>query len=316
MNQDPHEHHEAQAGDAGYGGYDEQDQYAYDQEDPYGGYGQADPYEEGADPYGEEPYQEDEGWAQDEDAAPPAPQKKGLPKPLVAALGFVAVVLVGVGGLQMAAPEVLEGLNPMALVQSLAGGEGEGEGEPQPDQGEGGEATAPTPRPKPKPTPKPKPKPAEAAKPTPKPVAAKPTPKPTPKPVAAKPTPKPMAAAKPSPKPKPVAAKPTPKPKPVAAKPPAGAPGLKLGIGFASGSYWVSAAEMESLWAYSRKLPSGGTLLVESWAGGEANGAEMAQKRAERVAELMRDNHGLGAKVRVVVHGEGPARRVRISHQR
>lgn len=317
MNQDPNEHQDHLPGEASYEGYDEQDQYAYDQDDPYGGYGQGEgAYAEGADEgYSEEAYAEDEDWASGQGAseAPPAkPKSKGL----MAALGALAVVLVGVGGLQMAAPEVLEGMNPMALVESLASG-GEGGAEAQPDQGEApaeasseaeGEAEAAPPKPKPKPM-------AAKPKPTAPPATPRPTAKPHQAPPQAKPKPpaaKPVAAApQPKPKPAPVAAKPKPR---AQAKPSAGAPGLKQGIGFAAGSFWVAAAEMERLWAFSRRLPSGGTLLVEAWAGDESNGAELARKRADRVAELLRDNHGLGAKLKVVVHGGGPARRVRVSH--
>lgn len=172
------------------------------------------------------------------------------------------------------------------------------EGEEVPVEGEG-EAAPPPPKPAAA-------KPKAAAKPADdgwsEPVEKKAPPKPAAKPVAAKPAAAKPAPAKPKPAAKPVvAAKPAaPKPKPLAAKPkPVAAatggakPSAQTSVSFASGSYWVASADMEKLWAFSTGLKTNaGRITIEAHPGGDAaNGPELTQKRADRVAELIRRNN-------------------------
>jgi outer membrane protein OmpA-like peptidoglycan-associated protein len=122
--------------------------------------------------------------------------------------------------------------------------------------------------------------------------------------------PKPAAMAKPKPAAKPklpvVAAK------PVAAAAMAGVGGgAKTSVGFAAGSYWVAASEIEHLWSYTSGLKANsGQFTVESWVSGSENdGLNLSRKRANRVAELLTKNTPAHAyKVTVKIHGAPAAK--------
>jgi outer membrane protein OmpA-like peptidoglycan-associated protein len=120
------------------------------------------------------------------------------------------------------------------------------------------------------------------------------------KPMPKKPVAKPVATAK-KPPAKPVAAAAAAGAKPSAAA----APSATTAVAFQRGSYWVSASEVERLWAFSSHAKSsGGQFTVESWVGSEKNGLELSRKRANRVAELLQKNTAPNAyKVTVKVHG-------------
>ena len=86
----------------------------------------------------------------------------------------------------------------------------------------------------------------------------------------------------------------------------AGVPGPKTTVGFAPGSYWVAAAEIERLWSYTSHIKgNSGQLTVESWASkSEKDSVNLSKKRAQRVAQLLAKNTAPKAyKVNVKVHG-------------
>jgi hypothetical protein len=63
-------------------------------------------------------------------------------------------------------------------------------------------------------------------------------------------------------------------------------------VTFQSGSYWVPSAEMEKLWAFSTGLKTNaGRITIEARPSNEADGAELARKRANRIAELIKQNN-------------------------
>lgn len=261
------------------------------------------------DPGYDDPGLADDAAYEDEDFPEPgqAPDggKKKLSPAMMAGAGALALTLVLGAGYYFTMGEEGGGMpDIMAMVtgESSGGESGEvpadapPEGEPVPVEDE----AAPPPKPA---------KPAEKPKPKPKPVAAKPANDGWSEPVKvdkkpAKPAakPKPAVAAKPKPaeKPKPaVAAKPKPipaKPKPAAVAAggarPVGAGSAHSSVSFAQGSYWVAAADMEKLWSFSTALKTNaGRITVEAHPGSEPNAAELARKRADRVAELIRKNN-------------------------
>ena len=61
---------------------------------------------------------------------------------------------------------------------------------------------------------------------------------------------------------------------------------------FQNGSYWVPSAEMEKLWAFSTGLKTNaGHITIEARPSNEADGAGLARKRANRIAELIKQNN-------------------------
>ncbi|MDB5098528.1 MAG: hypothetical protein JWM80_2949 [Cyanobacteria bacterium RYN_339] len=282
----------------------------------------------------EEQYEDD---ADLEEENFPEPAKAGEPKKdgskmRMYVLGGIGALVVAFGGTYFMAPEVF-GDMPGTIMSTLTGSDAPAEPAPDPvvakphakkpphAAGKPGDVAAkPADDAAPAPDPaKPRPhagkphKPAAvaaavAAKPADEPKAADPEFKPAPKKPAkvAVVPPAPKAMAKPLPK-KPV--KPVPKAAvaAVAAGAKASAPSASTAVAFQRGSYWVSASEVERLWAFSSKMKgASGQFTVESWVGAEKDALNLSRKRANRVAELLTKNTPPNAyKITVKVHGTG-----------
>jgi outer membrane protein OmpA-like peptidoglycan-associated protein len=297
--------------------------------------------------YQEEGYEE-EAYEADENFPEPAneeKEKKKLSKGMTMAIAGISVVVIGLGCAYIYDPDMVTNA-PGQLIAMVTGGEPGSEPAPEPAvakphhkklagvsgaAGARGDGTdtpvAAHPHPKPLHPVVSKPAADGAAKPAPalaktdgldgKPAvksakpgmgAKKPMAVAAVAAVAAVPT-KPGAHVKPHPAAKPKL--PNVSAKPVVPAMAAASGGSKTAIGFAAGSYWVAASEIEHLWSYTSGLKANsGQFTVESWvSGAEADGLNLSRKRANRVAELLTKNTPAHAfKVTVKIHGAPAAK--------